>query len=107
MCVSLGHNGVVFLYLHAYRSAADDLWMSDLLMIHCLRLKHECTTKPVVRKLDTNDLSSKRMRGGVDDAFTFTFTFAFILRTGMCSQSCKLTSAVHIRITKKSCPYIS
>jgi hypothetical protein len=25
----------------------------------------------------------------------------------MCSQSCKLISAVHIRITKKSCPFIS
>jgi hypothetical protein len=32
---------------------------------------------------------------------------AFIPWTGMCSQSCKLTSAVHVRITKKSCPYIS
>jgi hypothetical protein len=32
----------------------------------------------------------------------------FIQRTGMCSQSCKLTSAVRIRTTtKKSYPYIS
>jgi hypothetical protein len=30
------------------------------------------------------------------------YYITFIRRTGMCSQSCKLTSALHIRTTKKS-----
>jgi hypothetical protein len=31
----------------------------------------------------------------------------FLQRTGMCSLSCKLTTAVHIRTPKSTCPYIS
>jgi hypothetical protein len=38
-------------------------------------------------------------------ACLLAYKYKLIQRTGMCSQSCKLTSAVHIRTTKKSCPY--